>query len=251
MQKTITLLLALLIGSALFAQQSSDDQFRFENSAPAFAMDSGPTVCIDGGHFNFHTAEGRYKPFADLVAGDGFQVQSLQAVFSTATLADCGILVIANALAEQNSNDWTYPHYSAFSRSEIEAILQWVSNGGNLLLIADHAPFAGAAADLAAVIGLVMLDVYAVQKPGETDIFSSEEDTLGSHPILDGRNSSESINRLVTFTGQAFRAWGTWQPLLIFGSYALAYINPQQSFQQQDASIAALSVSGWTHAAAR
>lgn len=241
----------MLMTPALCAQQSSDNEFSFQNAAPLYPPDTGPIVCIDSAHYNYHTATGRYKPFADLISGDGFQVQSLQALFTLDALADCTVLVVANALSEQNRNDWSYPHNSAFTRGEIDALQQWVRNGGNMLLIADHAPFAGAAADLAAVFALLMQDVYSVQAPGETDIFSTEQNTLGEHPILAGRDNAESINRLATFTGQPFRTLGNWQPLLIFGPGSLAYINPQQSFQEQNAAIDAFSVNGWTHAAAR
>lgn len=38
------------------AQQVSDESFKFHNPRPAFAAGEGPQVCIDEGHYNFHTA---------------------------------------------------------------------------------------------------------------------------------------------------------------------------------------------------
>lgn len=248
--KKFLLIFSIFYTSIAFGQQTSDSAFNFAIPSPSYQFGSGPIVCIDAAHFNFHTAEGRYNPFAEILISDGFKVESLQSIFTESLLEDCSVLVIANALAEQNRNDWSYPHPSAFQRDEIQTIQRWVSNGGNLLLVADHAPFAGAAADLAAVFGVVMIDVYSIQTQGATDIFSKAQNTLLEHPISVGRNN-ENIESLATFTGQAFRAMQEWSPLMIFGAGSLAYINPQQTFQESDSSISAFPINGWIHAAAR
>ena len=36
---------------------------------------SGPRVVIDESHRNFHTASGRYRPFAQLIGNDGYRVE--------------------------------------------------------------------------------------------------------------------------------------------------------------------------------
>ncbi|MCH7979417.1 MAG: hypothetical protein IH935_10625, partial [Acidobacteria bacterium] len=51
-----------------------DTEYRFDNIDPAYQGDSGPNVCVDEAHFNYHTAEGIYKPFAELLRGDGYRV---------------------------------------------------------------------------------------------------------------------------------------------------------------------------------
>jgi hypothetical protein len=68
--------LALWAGGAATAsaQQEPDTLFRPTVGAPRFAAGSGPVVLIDGGHANFHTAEGRFRPFAQLMEGDGSRV---------------------------------------------------------------------------------------------------------------------------------------------------------------------------------
>ncbi len=66
--------------------------------------------------------------------------------FSTKSLKQVDILVIANALrSEKNIDNQDLPNFSAFTRKEVEAVFHWVKNGGSLLLIADHLPWPKAA----------------------------------------------------------------------------------------------------------
>ncbi|NIQ57151.1 MAG: hypothetical protein GWN71_28375, partial [Gammaproteobacteria bacterium] len=71
------------------------------------------------------------------------------------------LLVISNALDSSNVNDWRRPIRPAFTEAEIEAVRAWVEDGGALLLIADHMPFPGAAAGLAAAFGVTFNDGFA------------------------------------------------------------------------------------------
>ena len=87
----------------------------------------------------------------------------------------------------------------------------WVKNGGALLLIADHAPFGGAAAALASRFGVDMSKGYtfdpenAVAGSPTQLIFSRDNKLLGNHPILEGRNENERIKLLRSFTGQSLK----------------------------------------------
>ena len=248
---TCMTVLLMLTSVVSFAQQVGDGSFEFVNNDPAFSPDSGPAVCIDEAHHNFHTAVGRYKPFADLLRSDGYKVVRFDELFSRDTLGMCDLLVIANALAEGNAGNWMLPHASAFSRDELRDLLYWVNEGGNLLLIADHAPLAAAAQDLGAVFGLVMTNVYTDAKPG-VDIFDITSQTLKPHPIIDGRSEGEKINQVMTFTGQAAQITQGWEPLLVFGPEAVAWINIEQSFQEGPREDwPSFSIEGWVHAAAR
>lgn len=245
----ITLL--LLMPGAATAQQVGDGVFKYENNDPAFAKGEGPAVCIDEAHQNFHTAEGRYKPFADLLRSDGYIIVRYDQPFSRDALTACNLLVVANALAAENEEEWSLPHASAFEREEMEALMHWVRDGGSLLLIADHAPLAGAAQDLGAVLGLLMINVYTDAKPG-SDIFDLATETLKPHPILAGRSAEEKIDHVMTFTGQAVQVTQGWDPLLVFGPGAVAYINAQQAFQDiPRAEWPSFSIEGWVHGATR
>ena len=88
---------ASILFSALHAQQVADPNFDARVAHPAYAK-NGPKVLFDEAHNNFHTASGRYKPFADLITNDGYQVTPSKQKFSAETLKGYDILVISNAL---------------------------------------------------------------------------------------------------------------------------------------------------------
>ncbi|PYS33772.1 MAG: hypothetical protein DMF75_08470, partial [Acidobacteria bacterium] len=68
-----TVFLVALSVSMGFAQQIADPNFDAKVAKPAYTK-SGPKVLFDEAHNNFHTATGRYRPFADLITNDGYQV---------------------------------------------------------------------------------------------------------------------------------------------------------------------------------
>ena len=100
MIRVARLLIALAVfvsaRSAVFAQQFADPEFDAKVDRPAFP-DHHPLVLLDEAHNNFHTADGRYKPFADLLTNDGFEVKPNKEKFSSQSLKGCTILVVANA----------------------------------------------------------------------------------------------------------------------------------------------------------
>lgn len=252
MKRLLLLIAFCLVVYPAVAQQVGDPNFKFEHKNPPYAQGEGPRVCIDEAHHNFHTAGGRYKPFADLLRGDGYTIEPFAETFTQETLAPCRVLVIANALAEANQNNWNYPHPSAFTGDEMRELMLWVRGGGKLLLFADHAPFPGAAASLGAVFAVVMLDVYADAIPGVPDDFRLDNGTLQPHPILEGRDTTEKIDSVRTFTGQAFQITDSWKSLLVFGENAFARIPLGQGFQPGPGNQwPRFSVAGWSHGAAR
>ena len=60
-------------------QQLADLDFRPAIAKPEYQLEKGPLVRIDEGHHNFHTAEGRYKPFATFLRRDSFSVYWMNA----------------------------------------------------------------------------------------------------------------------------------------------------------------------------
>ena len=191
------------------AQQVMDTAFVPRlRSRPTYASGQGPVVLIDEAHNNFHTASGRYRPFAKLLEADGFVVRPSAARFDSTSLAAGRVLVIANAVSVQNRDDWRLPSHSAFDPSEIAAVASWVRRGGSLLLIADHQPFAGAADSLASTLGVFFANGFAVpavggKRPGE--IVFRRGDGLVRHAITDGRSAAQRVDSVVSFTGSAFR----------------------------------------------
>ncbi len=192
----------------LRGQQVADTSYSPPIERPTFSPGAGPLVLIDEAHHNFHTAGGRYRAFADLLRRDGYVVEPSGEPFTPATLVRARVLVIANAIADRNVEDWSLPTPSAFTPHEIQAVAEWVRGGGALLLIADHMPIAGNTEALAAAFGLRFQNGFAFDSlTGEgRAIFRRSDGGLRPHPITDGRGPAERVDSVVTFTGQAFRA---------------------------------------------
>jgi hypothetical protein len=90
-------------------------------------------------------------------------------------------------------------------------VRDWVEAGGSLFLIADHAPFGAAAAELGGRLGVDMSKGYtsdslqaAFGMQSQTFIaFTREAGSLGDHPITKGRDGDDRIDNVVAFTGQS------------------------------------------------
>jgi hypothetical protein len=200
----IYLTTSLLLSASVYAQQMADPDFNASVERPAYTRNH-PKVIIDEAHSNFHTADGRYKPFADLLRSDGYQVVPGTNKFQKESLKGVKVLVIANAAAPDAGDDSSAP---AFTQEECRVVREWVRAGGSLLLIADHAPFGSAAENLARQFGVEMgkgyvFDLANSDRSPTLLVFSQENGLLGTHPLLRGRNSSERVKRVVAFTGQS------------------------------------------------
>lgn len=213
----------LFLTAVAFAQQLPDPDFNTTVENSAYKRE-GPRVMFDEAHHNFHTADSRYKPFVDLIMNDGYRVIRNRQSFSKTTLSSYKILVIANALGAEEDDD-EGADKSAFTDEEIDAVHDWVKGGGSLLLIADHAPFGGAAAALAARFGVDMSKGYTFDPENSVAgtsshlIFSRENKLLPSHPITEGRDEKERLNLVRSFTGQSLKGpEGSAAVLVLSGS---------------------------------
>lgn len=190
------------------AQQIPDPTFDAKVARPAHTKQR-PKVLFDEAHNNFHTAGGRYKAFADLITNDGYLVTPGKVKFTKDSLKAFDILVISNAIG---SPDFDSPdaNKSAFTDEECDAVREWVRGGGALLLIADHFPVGGATGALAARFGVEMSNAYTEDTANRDkelgrELFSRENGLLADHPITRGRDASERVNRVATFTGQSLK----------------------------------------------
>jgi hypothetical protein len=247
--------LSLLAPVAVHGQQAADTTYHPTVAAPAYPQGGGPLVLIDEGHHEFHTAEGRYRPFADLLRADGYRVRPHTGRFTAAGLDSARILVIANPVAARNEKDWTLPVYPAFDTAEVAAVERWVRGGGSLLLIADHMPFGGGAAILARRFGLRFTNGFAfdtdtTRRVGRgTIIFRRSDGSLAGDTILAGETGSVRIDSVVTFTGQAFRPVGETRvrPLLVLPA-AVELLQPDTAWVFHP-STPRRSVAGWLQGA--
>jgi hypothetical protein len=150
-----------------------------------------------------------------LLREDGYRVRFNTVDFLPATLADTRVLVIANAsggakpqflginLPIGGGGERSAP---AFSQQEIGVLEHWVTQGGSLLLIADHAPFGASNAPLAAAFGVRM-------HAGFTEVPKEVSDPLRftrgngrldiAHPIVSGVDGGAPVTCVQTFTGQS------------------------------------------------
>ena len=254
----------ILVVASLFMMASCDTgqvpdkSYKPAFSDPAYQAGEGPLVCLDEAHNNFHTLENQFWAFGELLRRDGYVVESGREKFSASVLERCRVLVIANAQLEGlDWGEYPYPTPSGFTNEEIEAVQTWVNEGGSLLLIADHMPLAGVAAKLASAFGVEFNDGFAVAgfdsaesrdaAFGIPTIFSIGTQTLLQHPITDGRRISESVTSIRSFTGQAFQAPDSAQPLMVLPD-DFVLLMPQKAWEfGPDTKV--IPVGGWLQGA--
>jgi hypothetical protein len=134
-----------------------------------------------------------------------------RSAFTAASLRGLDVLVISNALGHEDMGD-SAASLPAFTPAECSALKTWIEAGGGLLLIADHAPMGAAASTLGATLGVDMRSGYTVDPVQGEDgnpslVAYSEGKGLDTrHPIIRGRDSTERVRRVVTFTGQSLGA---------------------------------------------
>jgi hypothetical protein len=190
-------LLRPTFSAAQQGEQLADPKFDASVEKSSYPK-SHPRILIDEAHHNFHTASGRYKPFADLVTNDGCKVTPNKKEFTEDSLKAFDVLVIANALGAERMGT-AKAESPAFTEDECDAVRDWVKAGGALLLITDHYPTGSAAEVLAR-----RFDVDFSRGMSEEYTFTPDTG-LGDHAILSGRNKSERIQKVGTFTGQTLK----------------------------------------------
>jgi hypothetical protein len=212
----IVVLFLALAGTSK-AQQIVDPEFKAVVAQPAFTK-SFPRVLFDEGHNNNLTRMGRYKPFADLIDMDGYQVVIGRKIFTKESLDTFKLVIIANPLGAEDMDD-PGADKPGMADNEADAVRDWVKAGGSLLLIAEQAPFGSAAEILAKRFGVEM-SKGRVHDPGNEEkdapakgwlTFSRDNKLLLDHPVTAGRTDSEKVNHVVTFGGQTLKGpEGSW-----------------------------------------
>lgn len=207
-------------------------------ATPAYATATGPLVRIDEAHHNYHTLNGRYAAFANLLRRDGYRLEASKAEFSAATLAGASIMVIANAEAAQSGKAAT----SAFTDAEIMALRRWVVEGGALLVIADHPPYSDSAMALARAFDFEFVSGVALAAPIAPGQFSplvvfEVGKGLAPSAVSGGRLPAERVDSVMTFTGSAFRTPPGATSVLVFQegarSFAAGPMGPDWSAPSQ------------------
>jgi hypothetical protein len=204
----IWLLAAGLSGATVASgQQVPDPNFVVKVAKPSHTGNH-PRVIFDEAHFNVHTTKGSYQSFVELITSDGYQVTPNEKPFDAKTLAGADILVIANARGAARPSE-----LPAFTEPESDDVRDWIRAGGNLLLVVDHYPTGHAAESLARRLG-VNLSKGTTTDPDHAApgaggpgalLFARTNQLLADHAITSGRDETERVNRVITFTGQSLK----------------------------------------------
>ncbi len=199
-QALLTVAFASLVTS-LHAEQMADTAFHYRPERPEYPGKNGPVVYVDEAHHNFHTLGARYHAFGQVLKDDGYRVAPSTKKFTGESLKGIGILVIANASAE--NDNWKLPTPSAFTAEEAATLKKWVQGGGSLFLIADHMPCPGAVRDIADVFNINMYNGEAKYMKEGPETFTRASGLLLANAITNGRNISERVDSITIFGGHA------------------------------------------------
>jgi hypothetical protein len=249
-QLLLSVIVVCLVTGAAHAQQAPDLKYRPPLPRPAYEGKQGPRVAIDEAHHNFHTADGRYKPFAEFLRRDGYRVTGLAETLSADSLESVDVLVIANPLNRRNVKNWSLPTPSAFTRDEIVALRTWTEQGGSLFLIADHFPFPGAAGELAKAFGVEFSNGFATpgnRKPGQRDTFEYGTGLM-KNAITRGRADKERITKVATFVGSAFKLPKDATAILVFGDNSVS-LETRKASERTFETPPKVSIDGWCQGA--
>jgi len=181
-------------------QQRPDIDFEINIKTPKYVAEKTALIGVDASHNNLHKVDGGFSPFAKLMSTDGYQLKSVTKI-TLDNLKPLNILVIANPIHQTNVGNWKRPIASAFNNQEIKVLKNWVNNGGSLLVIADHMPYAGATNELAKAFGFSYEDGFVMNEkqiwPPET--YSKKQGNLFETVL------TKNIDSLAGFTGSGLR----------------------------------------------
>jgi hypothetical protein len=215
----ILLVSAIVVGLIAFVRsvQQSDASYVPRVVRPMWAT-GGPVVAIDDGHWNGYTASRGYAPLSKLLRADRYTLIESGSAASPEVLTNAKVVVIANALGfrgvVQQVGQLARINLEglaadAFTDPEVEQLDTWVKNGGSLLIAADPSPAGRAVRSLAERFGVKMRDrmVFDPEHSEKNDqtsiVFTRQGKTLALHPIAGSAGTPESLERVVTFGGQA------------------------------------------------
>jgi hypothetical protein len=188
--------------------------------APKTARPRIHQALFDEAHHNVHTAAGRYKPFVDLIAPEGYVVTPNTAPFTPESLEVYDLLVIASPRSAGPEAPLEARGRPAFTEAEARAVQEWVRGGGGLLLVTDHYPVGGAAQILADRFGITMSNAFTEDPehqrltPMEI-VYNRKEGLIGEHPVTRG------IKKIITFGGQSLHGPLESANLLRLGPHAM------------------------------
>jgi hypothetical protein len=189
-----------------FARTTVDDDNGYSPRIAKPAYDAeGPIVLLDQAHRNLPLTQGLVR----LLSADGYRVMPARSAFTYDALSKAKVLVIMNPGVVRSRQPVDNPE-PLFTEGEAAIIHDWVAGGGWLLFAADVSPLNAVTNDSSNVVRRFQVELSQdrVADPKFHDpsanprephgaVFSSENDTLSSHPILTGRSADEQVKKVV------------------------------------------------------
>jgi hypothetical protein len=180
-----------------------DEEFDPPVPDPAFPVGGGPRIVVDERHRNVVSLASYMRPVGRFLEKDGYVLRRGTSPFHKTSLADAGIVVIANAQPPEGAPAGT----QAFPDQEVKALERWVKVGGGLLLIADRAPFGEPVRSLARAFGVTPENNTILMKGEDgkpTGVLTIDVASNGDpkHPIFSG------VSRVVYVVGESLSGPG-------------------------------------------
>lgn len=205
----------LCLSASSFAQMLNDSSFNAGVSKPRYKKQSGPHILIDAGHHNFIVEMGLIKPFVDLARNDGYKTSIDSGAFTPDYLAKYQMVLITPAMPFKFGSKKDITDEITFTNQELAALRDWVSNGGSLIILSEHAPIDKSMTPLLNSFG-IQSSIGAVFDPNNCDTtvklslyetilkFTKSNGLLNrNHPIITGAKKKEVIQNIETYTGCA------------------------------------------------
>ncbi len=211
--KSKLLAFCLLVTLAAQGQMLNDSPFDASVALPKYPQGKGPKVLFDKGHYNFIVDMGLAKPLMDVATADGYQVSVDSLKFTKAYLAPYKMLVIFPAMPFKFGSKGQVTDEITFTAAELNALQDWVSAGGSLLMFDEHAPIDKSVTPLFNTFGIQLsIGIVSDSLNYESKFDMSSKETLlkftrsngllnTDHPITQGEKATEQINNIMTYGG--------------------------------------------------
>ena len=219
--KNSILLFLLLFTITSQAQMLNDTPFNANVVHPKFKKGYGPKILIDAGHHNFVVELGLNKPLFDVASSDGYQIKIDSMQFTKEYLSNYNIVVIWPAMPFKFGSKNQVTDEITFTTDELNALHDWVSNGGSLLMFSEHAPIDKSVTPLFNKFGIqlstgIVVDSLNSDTPIEMPSwkysflkFTSKNGLLNTeHPITKGEKKNERISNILTIGGSGLTGDG-------------------------------------------
>jgi len=206
-----------------------DTTYNVQVSNPACLVNC-PTILFNAEQVSGGWSNGGHKPFANLMANDGFKVVLTEASFTKQLLAQTNVVMIVTPRLIKNT--------------EIQVLNDWIRDGGSLLAVTHHDNLSFD--DFLQTLGVqtqeinVSIDsIHSLAEDGVSNfpphiVFSEKYKSLGNHPIIRGRNNSEKIHLVKSFGGgRSIIGPPGSSILLAVGEFAIDYMNIDQELESR------------------